>query len=202
MIAIGTEQAAKMVLRIEAVRVRDSIAPEIKRLKDKEIQDNLFETEEFIKAKMVMFFASIRSEPNTLDMIQSSLNIKKTIVLPRVNLNTRELEPYAVRNLSELVLGYMDIPEPRPQRRVCADDIDIIVMPGLAFDKTGGRIGYGGGYYDRFIGGRSDRHRPVLAAIAYGEQIFESVPVMSHDVRVDMIVTDSGVLYCRGGSAA
>ncbi|MBF0569089.1 MAG: 5-formyltetrahydrofolate cyclo-ligase [Nitrospirae bacterium] len=202
MIAVETEQAAKAALRTEAVRVRDSIAPEIKRLKDKEIQDNLFETEEFIKARMVMFFASIRSEPNTLDMIQSSLNINKTIVLPRVNLNTRELEPYAVRNLSELVLGYMDIPEPRPQRRVCADDIDIIVMPGLAFDKSGGRIGYGGGYYDRFIGGRSDRRRPVLAAIAYGEQIFESVPVMSHDVRVDMIVTDSGVLYCRGGSAA
>ncbi|MBF0554479.1 MAG: 5-formyltetrahydrofolate cyclo-ligase [Nitrospirae bacterium] len=202
MIAVENEQAAKASLRMEAIRVRDSIDPEIKRLKDKEIQNNLFKTEEFIKAKSVMFFASIRSEPNTLEMIQSALNIEKTIVLPRVNLKTRELEPYSVTGLHELVLGYMDIPEPLPERRVCADDIDIIVMPGLAFDKSGGRIGYGGGYYDRLISAIKKQHPPVLAAIAYTQQVVEHVPVMSHDVRVDMIVTDAGVLYCRGESAA
>jgi 5-formyltetrahydrofolate cyclo-ligase len=203
MITTENETKVKVSLRREAVRIRDSIAAEIKQLRDREIQNNLFQTEEFIKAGTAMFFASIRSEPNTMDMIAAALCMNKTIVLPRVNLKTRALEPYEITDLSVLVPGYMDIPEPEPNRaaRVPAADIDIIVMPGLAFDRTGGRIGYGGGYYDRFINAMR-RQRPALAAIAYAEQIVEGVPVMRHDVRVDMIVLDSGVIYCVGGSAA
>ncbi|MBF0319006.1 MAG: 5-formyltetrahydrofolate cyclo-ligase [Nitrospirae bacterium] len=202
MTTVETQKAEKASLRRETIRVRDSIAPEIKSFRDKEIQRHLFQTKEFINAKVAMFFASIRSEPNTADMIMAALAMNKTIVLPRVNSETRELEPYEVKGLSELVLGYMDIPEPHPLRhhKFIANSIDIIVMPGLAFDSTGGRVGYGGGYYDRFIA--AINKRPTLAAIAYKEQILRRVPAMSHDISVDMIVSDSGVIYCRGGADA
>ncbi|MBF0458028.1 MAG: 5-formyltetrahydrofolate cyclo-ligase [Nitrospirae bacterium] len=202
MITTANETASKASLRMEAIRLRDSISPEIKKIRDKAIQNNLFETAAFIMARLVMFFASIRSEPNTLAMIDAALSMNKTIVLPRVNRKTRALEPYKVADLSELVPGYMDIPEPQPQRSagVSAGDIDIIVMPGLAFDKTGGRVGYGGGYYDRLLSDIKGQ-LPVLAAIAYDEQIVERVPVMSYDVKVDMIVTESGVINCKGVAA-
>ncbi|KWT83484.1 5-formyltetrahydrofolate cyclo-ligase [Candidatus Magnetominusculus xianensis] len=184
----------KAALRREALRLRDSIDPKTKKTKDSEIHKNLFQTREFTKAKSVMFFASIRSEPNTLDMIAAALTLNKIIVLPRVNLKERSLEPYIITNLFELVPGYMNIPEPHPElaAKCSAEDIDVIVMPGLAFDKSGGRVGYGGGYYDRFISGIKGQ-RPVLAAVAYDEQVMESVPVMSYDQRIDMIVTESGV---------
>ncbi|MBF0515509.1 MAG: 5-formyltetrahydrofolate cyclo-ligase [Nitrospirae bacterium] len=199
-VALSDEKSAKASLRAEAIAARDSISPDIKKIKDSAIKKNLFQTGEFINSNSVMFFASVRSEPDTLTMITVALTMNKTVVLPRVDLKTRQLQPYVVADVSELIPGYMNILEPHPQRSkpVSIAAIDMIVMPGLAFDKSGGRLGYGGGYYDRFIGTADNTQHPVLAAIAYAQQIVERVPVMNYDVLVDMIVTELGVFDCRG----
>ncbi|MCG6553664.1 MAG: 5-formyltetrahydrofolate cyclo-ligase [Candidatus Magnetominusculus sp. LBB02] len=197
MMVTADDTTSKAALRKEAVYVRNAISSDIKKINDAAIYKNLFDTDEFINARSVMFFASIKSEPDTLTMIAAALSINKTVILPRTNLKTRALEPYIIKSLSELIPGYMGIPEPNPAACAPAGDIDIIVMPGLAFDETGGRVGYGGGYYDRFISGMTI-DRPTLAAVAYNIQVIEHVPVMSYDIKVDMIITESGVINCRG----
>jgi 5-formyltetrahydrofolate cyclo-ligase len=96
--------------------------------------------------------------------------------------------------MGELKSGYMGIPEPSlpDERLVNLNEIDIVIIPGAAFDYSGNRLGYGAGYYDILLSGRK-RRMPVIA-LAYEEQIVDSIPAEDHDVKVDMIVTDKRVI--------
>jgi len=140
-------------------------------------------------------------------MIRMSLEGSKRVVLPRVE--GQNLGLYEIKSLDELAPGYMGIPEPNPQlphfnkggeggfydiRRVSINDVDAIIIPGAAFDETGNRIGYGGGFYDRLL---AQLQKPVpIIAPTYEEQVIESVPTDPHDRKVNIIVTDSREIRC------
>ncbi len=173
---------------------RDAIPLEERKVKDRMIQERLTGLAEYRRAGTVMLFASFRSEVDTGPIIRDALGRGKRVVLPRVDRTRGALRLYAVRSVDELVPGFMGIPEPDPQRcvEVPPGEPELVVMPGVAFDERGGRLGYGGGYYDRLLAGI--RHRPVLVALAYEEQIVGEVPVSGHDVRVDKVVTDARVI--------
>ncbi len=101
---------------------------------------------------------------------------------------------YEVKHMDELTPGYMGIPEPpqMDERLVGIDDADLVIIPGAGFDFAGNRLGYGAGYYDSLLSQRT-RKIPVIA-LAYEEQIVDSIPAETHDVKVDMIVTDKRVI--------
>jgi 5-formyltetrahydrofolate cyclo-ligase len=184
----------KRDIRKEILKKRDEISPDIKSVKNALIKERLFTLSEFISAKTVFFYASFRSEVETLSMIKESLKMGKSVVLPKVDRKRHRLILYEIKDVSELSPGYMGIPEPSlsDDRLVDLDDIDLVIIPGAAFDYSGNRLGYGGGYYDILLS-ESKKKIPIIA-LAYEEQLVDSIPSETHDVKVDMIVTDKRVI--------
>jgi 5-formyltetrahydrofolate cyclo-ligase len=184
----------KNTIRKEALGRRDVIPPEVKRVKDSLIKEMLFSLPEFGSAGTILCYASFRSEVETSGIIRESLVSGKKIVLPKVDRERQRLELYEVRDVTELSPGYMGIPEPSLTggRFASLEDIDLIIMPGAGFDISGNRLGYGGGYYDILLA-QAGKEKPKIA-LAYEEQIVDSIPSEQHDVRVDIIVTDKRII--------
>jgi 5-formyltetrahydrofolate cyclo-ligase len=184
----------KRTIRKDVLKKRDAISPDIKSVKDALIKERLFDLPEFITAKTVFFYASFRSEVETLSMIKESLKIGKKVVLPKVDKERHRLMLYEIKDTSELSSGYMRIPEPSlfDERLVTLDDVELVIIPGAAFDFSGNRLGYGAGYYDILLS-KSKKKIPIIA-IAYEEQIVDKIPSEMHDVNVDMIITDKQVI--------
>ncbi len=193
----------KGLLRRELLKKRDSIPFQVRKAKDVAINERLLSLDEIRNANVLFLFASFRSEVNTLDAIAQFLSNGKRVVLPKVDNERHVLLLYEVKGMEELTAGYMGIPEPSvlaEERMVEIKDVDAVIIPGAGFDVEGNRIGYGGGYYDRLLS-LLTRHVPVVAP-AYEEQIIDSIPSESHDIKVSMIVTDRRVIRCTPANPA
>ena len=187
----------KRDLRTELLKKRDAIPVEVRRAKDRLIRERLLSLDEIKGANLLFFFASFRSEVDTIEPIKSLLAEGRRVALPKVDREHHVLHLYEIKSIDELVPGYMGIPEPSvlsEERMPSVDRIDAVVIPGAGFDGSGNRIGYGGGYYDRLLASFR-RDLPVIAP-AYEEQIAEAVPSEPHDVKVTMIVTDRRLIRC------
>lgn len=185
----------KRALRAAIIKKRGSIPSEIKNGKDILIKEKLSGIKEYGDAHTVMLFASFGTEVDTTPIITDALGKGKKVILPKVDVERKELRLFTIKDMDDLTPGFMGIPEPEvgDGREIVPTEIEFILMPGTAFDERGGRLGYGGGYYDRLL--LADlKDRPPLVAIAYDEQITDNVPVTGHDVRVDMIVTDKRII--------
>jgi len=184
----------KKDIRNKILKIRDQIPLDIRAQKDLHIRGTLFSLPEFLSAKIVLFYASFRSEVETLSLIRESLAMGKKVLLPKVDRANHALTLYEIKDLKELAPGYMGIPEPdlADERLVGIGDIDIAVIPGAGFDLSGNRLGYGAGYYDGLLS-RGSRRIPIIA-LAYEEQLVDSIPAEKHDVRVTIIVTDKRVI--------
>jgi 5-formyltetrahydrofolate cyclo-ligase len=185
----------KADLRKELLRRRDHIPPEVRRAKDRMVQERLLSLDEFRDAGIIFFFVSFRTEVDTVELVKASLSDKKRVVVPKVDKEKHELLLCEIQGLGQLAPGYMGIPEPSCQgTQMNINDVDIVIIPGAGFDVSGNRIGYGGGYYDRLLAGLQ-REVPVIAP-AYEEQIVDSLPSEPHDFRVKVIVTDRRLIRC------
>jgi 5-formyltetrahydrofolate cyclo-ligase len=146
---------------------------------------------EYRHASVVLAYMSLGAEFETDAFVRRALADRKTLVLPRVNRVLRRLDLFAVSDLDgDLAPGVWGIREPVPERcqPAIAGDIDFALVPGLAFDARGGRLGYGGGYYDRLLGGLS----ALRVAAAFSAQMVDAVPMSEHDQYVDLVVTETG----------
>jgi 5-formyltetrahydrofolate cyclo-ligase len=156
-------------------------------------------TPEYCKAKTVLCYVSFRSEVCTRKFLQTALADGKRLVVPYCVEDRLEL--FRVESLtSDLAPGTWGILEPTAELRTCthrhvaAGELDLVVVPGLALDRQCGRIGYGKGYFDRLL--LHVRPETALVAVAFECQMFDEVPMLEHDVRVDKIMTESAV-YVR-----
>lgn len=186
----------KKTIRQEVLQRRDAISKNVKKEKDIVIMQRISQLPEFINAKTIFFYTSFRSEVDTIDMIKVSLNTGKLIVLPKVDKENNRLKLYEIKNMNEVARGYMWILEPfvSEDRLRDLDDIDLIIIPGAAFDIYGNRLGYGAGFYDMLLS-KMEKKIPIVAP-AYEEQIVEKIPAEPHDIKVDKIVTDKKVIDC------
>jgi 5-formyltetrahydrofolate cyclo-ligase len=184
----------KKAIRKEILKKRDEIPLEVKVKKNSLIKQRLFSLPEFVSAKTIFFYASFRSEVETLNIIKESLKIGKRVVLPKVNKEKHVLILFEIKDIGELSPGYMGIPEPslRDDRLLNLDDIALVIIPGAAFDYSGNRLGYGGGYYDILLS--EGRKKIPIIALAYEEQLVDKIPSELHDMKVDLIVTDKRVI--------
>jgi 5-formyltetrahydrofolate cyclo-ligase len=155
---------------------------------------------EYAAAKTVMFYVDVRAEVRTRNDLSTALASGKRIVVPYCV--DGELELFHLESMDELETGMYRILEPKaelrnvPAKRVEVEELDLIMVPGVAFDRRGARTGHGKGYYDKLL----EHARPdtPLVALAFECQMFEEIPVAEHDVFMDKIVTESAVYAGRG----
>jgi 5-formyltetrahydrofolate cyclo-ligase len=187
----------KNEIRAEVLKRRDSIPLDLKKRKDAAINNRLFNLEEFIDAMSVLMYVSFRTEVDTIGQLEGILCLGKKLVVPLVDSKQKQLTLYEIKDITDLVPGYMDIPEPKAveNRKVELKDIDIIVIPGTGFDTKGNRLGYGGGYYDRLLAD-TEKNIPKIA-LAFEEQIAEEIPSEPHDMKMDIIITDERVIRTK-----
>ena len=144
----------KAVLRKNLMNKRDGLAPSEIVTKSQRIRDHLFRLSEFKKAKTIMFYASINSEVNTLPMIKEVLSMNKRIILPLVEREETILKPYFITDYNtQLKKGMWGILEPKEAiaKSASLKEIDLVIVPGVGFDTGGQRLGYGKGFYDKFL---------------------------------------------------
>jgi len=150
---------------------------------------------QYARARTVMFYLDVRTEVRTRWFVPTAWDEGKRVVAPYCE--GHEIELFRLDGLDELAPGIMHVLEPKPElrrqpdRHVAPTEIDLIVTPGLAFDRRGGRLGYGKGYYDRFF--HRVRADSVKAAVCFECQMFPEIPLLPHDVRMDVVVTEKAV---------
>jgi len=146
--------------------------------------------EAFRHAQVVMLYMPLATELDVTGAALHCFRTGKTVCVPSVNWDTHEMAPVEVLSFDDEVMDVDDrgIRTPRDGRTVSANLVDLVIVPGLAFDLAGGRLGRGGGFYDQFLA----RLRPetTIIGIAYDEQIIDEVPLANHDRRMDIVVTD------------
>jgi 5-formyltetrahydrofolate cyclo-ligase len=183
-------QRTKPSLRRRILGRRDAMDPCSRTDLSRAIVRDIVETSVYRRSDTVMAYASFGSELQTDEFMRHVLHQGKILLLPRVNLQKGSLDLYRVRDLR---VGTWGIREPRPDRCVRVDPhaIDFVLVPGLAFDARGGRLGYGGGFYDKLL---AHGLSPCawLVAGAFKSQMVEKVPVDGHDVPMDVVVTENG----------
>lgn len=153
-------------------------------------------------SRVLLGYASFRQEVDTFPLLAEALAEGKDLVLPRVDRRARRLDLLRVRDLgADLEPGYQGIPEPRPGRCPPAHPgaIDLVLVPGVVFDRRGFRLGYGAGYYDRLLPSLAGA---VRVGLAFSLQVVDELPVLAHDLPVDVLVTEEGILEVATERAA
>lgn len=156
------------------------------------IQKRFLSLSEWENASRLALYASFKNEVLTDNILESSLAHGKEVFFPRVVKEKKGLTFLKVHGKKDFTQGSYEIREPahdRPLETGTPSSFDIIVVPGIAFDMNGNRLGYGKGYYDRALG--NIKKRGLIMALSFDFQIVDKVPVEKHDIKVDRIVTES-----------
>jgi len=161
------------------------------------IAQNLLKSDWYRNARCVHCFYGVTSkgEVPTVRILGDALASGKILVMPRVTDNDGGMEHIRVTNLELMQTGIWGIPEPVGDMRVPVEEIELILVPGLAADLRGNRMGYGKGYYDRFL---ETAPQSIKAMLVPERFVYDSLPVKPHDVPVDYIVTEQQILSCGG----
>lgn len=190
-------------LRETKHEIRDNTAKALATLSESEvkektekIENRLFGFANFLEANIVLLYINHTSEINSLEIIKKCVNYKKIVVLPAFDVTRHQMTLMKIDNAdTDLTLGPRGILEPDASQCnvVPIECIDIAIIPGVAFDEKGGRIGSGEGYYDRLIHKLPITTRKV--ALAFECQIIPQVQMESHDKYVDIIITEKRIIY-------
>ncbi len=172
------------------------IEPGQRSIESKRIYELVIGSEEFGRASVIMAYLSMQYEVDTTPIILHAWQQGKTVAVPKVSWEQRHMIPVEINSLETgLKTEGTGLRNPISGTPVPYGDIDLVLTPGLGFDKTGNRLGRGGSYYDRFF--RTPGLRASKWALAFGEQVLEKIPYDDEDVPMDVIVTDKGIIHCR-----
>lgn len=175
---------------------RDGLDDTIKKSMDNRIFNLIIGHNLFKDASVIFTYVSFKGEVNTHNIINYALKEGKTICVPKIIDKSKGMALFKIEDLSSLSPEYCGILEPQVNLGTLSIDcVDLIIVPGLAFDMRGGRIGYGGGFYDRLLASSSADVSKV--ALAYEFQVFDKIPTDKWDKGVDMIMTEERIIDCR-----
>ncbi len=187
-------------LRKTILARRDRLSSAEQESRSRAIIRELLGMEEIGAAAHLFVYVSFRSEVRTRDFIDQCLAAGKTVSVPLTVVETSSLLAVKITDPdTQLRPGYCGIPEPPPswagENRIDPATVDVVIVPGSVFDRRGGRLGYGGGYYDRFL----SRQTPAALrmALAYDLQVVDRVPLEPHDQRMDRVITEKTIYRCR-----
>ncbi|MFY9300597.1 MAG: 5-formyltetrahydrofolate cyclo-ligase [Candidatus Nitrosotenuis sp.] len=182
------DNSGKSSLRRLWLEKRDNFSADFVDIASKKIQKNLKKIDAYVAAKTIACYYSIGSEVKTHGILQEVLSEGKALALPRVEGDG--LVFCSVRKFEDLEKGEFGIMEPK-QNCPPLTEFDVIIVPAVAMTADGQRLGYGRGFYDRFLTGTKS---PTIA-LAYSKTILKNIPHSKNDIRIQWIVTEDGVIH-------
>lgn len=184
-------------LRKNFLNLRNKLSSSDQEKLSHEITQRLLSIDKVLASHVIFIYVNFRSEVQTANLVEILLQRGKQVVAPVTLVTEKKLLPVTIYSLSELDPGYCSIPEPRlairETRLTAGADIDLVVVPGSVFDCKGGRMGYGGGYYDRFLAHEAPQAYRV--GLAYEMQVIENLRLQPHDELMDIVVTEKRCIY-------
>jgi 5-formyltetrahydrofolate cyclo-ligase len=180
-------------LRQKLLSRRHALPADLVRAQSAAIQARFVATGLFQKVRSLGLYSPVNKEVLTAEIFSVALTAGKIVVFPRVR--GCHLEFVEICGKEEFSKGVFGIPEPPGNKVLPLAEVDVLVVPGVAFDARGGRLGYGKGFYDRALG-RPGR-RPILVGICYEIQLVTSLPKEAHDVVMDVLVTERRLLWMK-----
>ena len=185
----------KRSLRSQLLAKRLALSHEVWLKSSRSAQRNLLSLNEYIQADSVALYVAVHQEVDTSGLLLAAVQSGKRVLYPA--LCGKQMVFRAVDRFDALHPGAFGIPEPPPTGVDClADAADFIVVPGIAFDRSGNRIGYGKGYYDVFL--ENSGRKACLAGLCHDFQLIDgAIPADRHDIQMDIIITDRRIIYCR-----
>lgn len=164
------------------------------------IMNRLKDEPAYQQAQTIMCFISFGTEVDTHQFIKQALHEGKRILVPYIASKKDGMKTSEIKDFSELEIGYFNILTPKSDYlRLTEERPDLVIVPGVAFSKDGYRIGYGGGFYDRYLGDQTDPSPRI--AIGFQLQVVEQVPVEPFDIAVDKLITEQTVYTFAGQEA-
>lgn len=161
------------------------------------IQTRVLGLPAYKESESVGLYSSFNNEVSTAILFDQAVKDGKKVLFPRIKKEEKELEFISVQRMEELELGAYGILSPpfKEARPDFVGETHFLVIPGVAYDLRGGRLGYGGGFYDRYL--QKLAKKPFIAALAYEFQILDDIPMQPHDARVDAVITEQRVIICK-----
>jgi len=175
----------KGMLRKQILSIRKKLAPEWIVEKSKSIVSNILVTYEYINAPCIYVYMPAKGEVDVSTLIEAAWRDGKRVAVPKVI--DKDMIFYYIKSFDDLESGYFGILEPREGLEAAACEDALLIIPGVAFDKDGHRIGYGGGFYDRYL---EEHIGHFVMAPAYDFQVVDKIAVEEHDIGVDMVVSE------------
>lgn len=187
--SVNNGRAVKKSLREKYINMRNSILPEDKQRLDEAVFERVVRLTQYKECKLLLTYVSKGTEVDTRRLIDYALGDNKTVAVPRCVENTRDMEFYIITSPDQLEPGCFSVLEPKIAECKKAEDFSdsFCIVPGLSFDVSGYRLGYGMGYYDRFLSSYQGR----TAGLCYSEFVrFKELPKNRYDKSVELIVTE------------
>lgn len=179
----------KIKIREEVIKKRNYLSLEIKKNYDELIFKQLINSDIYNKAKKIFTYVSFGSEVDTKKFIKYALNDNKEIYVPKTDKVNKKMIAIKINSLNNMSVDNWGILEPKSvEKNKIGREFDLIIMPGVAFDRFGNRIGYGGGYYDKYVSQIKDISNRI--SLAYDFQLVKSIESESHDIKVNGIITN------------
>lgn len=171
-----------------------AMPPRLAREKSLAACQRLFALPEFQNARTVMAYLAMPEEVNVDDVAHHLWRENRRFLVPKIgNLEQRHMVAVEIHSLEKgMTRGELGIRQPETSEEFPPGDIEFIIVPALAYDRKGGRLGRGGGFYDRFLA--SEHLQAITCGLAFSEQVIDELPLHAHDRPVDILVTDSEVL--------
>lgn len=190
----GVSFLKKTEIRKTLLKQRRGLSASKKKQYELQMLNSLRKWDVFKEACIIHIFLSKADEPETSQIIELAWKSGKQIGVPCVLPETLELFHSQLNSFDDLRPGALGVLEPSPKQRTALtpESFDLVIVPGVAFDRQGGRLGYGKGYYDRFL----DQSLAFRLALAFDFQILETVPTEMYDVPMDGILTENGFYFC------
>lgn len=183
----------KKILRNKILSIRDSLNRNEKEIMDNEIFNKLKNTELYKNARNIFIYISFSNEINTINIIKKALEDKKDVFIPKIYKTNKSMKAIKLNSFDDLKKNSMGILEPIDDSKyIEKENIDLIVVPGVVFDKDCNRIGYGGGYYDRYLKDIAYKNNKVV--LAYDLQVIDKIESEEHDIKVDYIITNTKII--------
>ena len=190
----------KAEIRTQMRRQRALVDEATRQAASQAITSVLLARGEFLQAQEVACFLSLPQEINTETLLAACRAHSKRVCVPVWESASRTYVLARLKPTQKLIPGPLGVLEPASWQAVDPATVDLVILPGLAFDKQGGRLGFGKGYYDRILA----TCPPACCKIGVGyawQVVPENLPLASHDVPMDLLVTEAGVIDCRNASS-